>query len=169
MSLSVGVSGSNKTVSALSVGVGGAWKSVAAGWVGVGGVWKEFYNALIASLSNNSATSYELTPSTASASFLLNSDGRAQKQESGVTTDVSGEWLVSGAASSFEARATVTSGSLTSGTTGSWLALSSSRSWILERGSVGLSTCQFTLEIRRTTDSVVVATATITLSAEVDL
>lgn len=77
----------------------------------------------------------------------------------------SGEWLVSGNVSDCEARATVTSGTLSGGTSGSWLSLSSSLSWTRLRAINGVSTCIFTLEIRRTSDSTVLDTSTITLEA----
>ena len=167
MSISVGVSGTNKTATP-SVGVGGAWKAVAAGWVGVGGAWKEFYRAINAAISNASAYTFVSSPSEATAQYLLNSDGRAQKVENSSTSDISGEWLVAGANSDFEVYATVDSGTLTSGPTGSWVSLSTSRVWTLTRGTVGLSSVDLTIEIRRASDAVVVDSATITLTAEVD-
>ena len=76
-------------------------------------------------------------------------------------------WLIVGSNSDYQSRVTVTSGTLTSGTTNTWQALSTSREWELA-GAVGggtyTDTCIFTIEIRRVSDSVVVDSATITLT-----
>jgi hypothetical protein len=71
------------------------------------------------------------------------------------------------AASDYEAFVTVTSGSLTGGTTGSWVALSSTRSWYIQSVVTGLTTCVFTVQIRRVGTGTVLDTATITLTADV--
>lgn len=41
-------------------------------------------------------------------------------------------WLAAGAASGYECRATVTGGTLTSGTTGTWTSLASSQEWTVQ-------------------------------------
>ena len=114
------------------------------------------------------AASYEpssavLDPDNASASFQLQSDGDIISGAGDA-----GDWLLpKGAApSDYEAKITMTSGTLTSGTTGSWLALSSTRTWTLNRNIVGTSTAQGTLEIRKGS-GFTLASATITWTAEV--
>lgn len=111
-------------------------------------------------------------PTDASAGFRLASTGDILGAE---TSNISpsflideGDWLVSGAASDYEVRATLDSGALTSGTTGSWLALSTTRTWYCAQGGIGTKTADLTIEIRRASDSVVIATATVSLRAEVD-
>jgi hypothetical protein len=52
------------------------------------------------------------------------------------------------ASGSYEARATVNSGALSGGTTGSWLALSSDREWYCEQLITGTKTANITIEIR---------------------
>lgn len=104
------------------------------------------------------------------ASLTLNSAGTYSS--SGNVAAPSGTWLLSGSGANFESRATVTSGTLTSGTANTWEALSSNRSWSkTDSSSVGASplTVTFTLEIRRVSDSVVVTSSTVTLSAFYDL
>lgn len=66
----------------------------------------------------------------------------------------------------YEARATMVSGALSGGTTGSWLGLGSDREWTVQRNSAGTSVAQFTLEIRHAGSGVVLDTATIDLEAE---
>ena len=70
--------------------------------------------------------------------------------------------------SDYEARATLTAGALTNGTTGSWLNLGTSRQWDVERSSLGTNSATLTMEIRPVGGSVVTS-ATITLSATVDI
>lgn len=102
------------------------------------------------------------------ARLWLFNDGTAGYETNwGEPTDgsYSGEWMLTGSVGDYEARATVTSGSLSSGTSGSWLALSTSQSWTRIRALNGVSTCIFTLEIRRTSDNTVLDTSEITLEA----
>ena len=70
------------------------------------------------------------------------------------------------AAPNYEALITVTSGSLDGGTTGSYVALSSTRSWyIIEDASGNSKICTFTVQIRAIGTTTVLATASIDLSA----
>lgn len=101
-------------------------------------------------------------PSDAAASYSLYSSGLGQATGSGDWT-----WLVTGVNSDYAVRCTVNSGTLTSGTTGVWTTMTSDSSWSVSRTTVGIKTCTFTIEIRRTSDSVVIATNVITLTAEV--
>ena len=54
----------------------------------------------------------------------------------------------------YEVRITVNSGSFSTGTVGSWLALSSNRTWTNTFNSIGTETIDFTIEIRPTSGSV---------------
>ena len=67
----------------------------------------------------------------------------------------------------YEVRATLLSGSVSSGSTGSWLSLGTTRSWTRDRASNGSASCGLLIEIRRTSDLSVVASASITLTATV--
>jgi hypothetical protein len=124
-----------------------------------------------ARLSNQNLTDGVTSPTDAYAAYRLNSNGKAQSSTgiAGVFNDITGEWLGVGAASQFECRATLNSGSLFSGTTGSWLALSSTRTWECKYtiNSPGSSAANLTIEIRRATGGVVVASCTVDLLAEV--
>jgi hypothetical protein len=96
--------------------------------------------------------------SSQTASFTISSNG----------TYTSGTWNSSSTVGSgYEVKATVTSGSLTSGTTGSWLSLSSNRTWALTDSSQNGDAVQaiFTLSIRAAGSATVLDTATITLTA----
>jgi hypothetical protein len=77
--------------------------------------------------------------------------------------DSNGTWLTSGANTNFQCRMTLTSGSLVFGTTGSWLGMTSNNSWGQDTSISGTYNFGGTLEIRRISDSVVVATSTISI------
>lgn len=107
---------------------------------------------------------------TAKAGYYLNNDGTAQVYRT-TTNFVSrpGEWWDGGGAPSgtWEVRATLVSGGLASGTTGTWLSLSSDRSWYVQRTGSGVQQCAMTVEIRPT-GGAVVANAAVSLMAEVE-
>lgn len=109
------------------------------------------------------------SPGPAEASFSLESDGDIVSYTSTVGTVDEGDWVTpkSAAGANFEVRATLNSGTLTSGTTGSWLALSSTRSWNVVQIGSGSSTAQILVEIRRASTGTVLASCTVDLTAEV--
>lgn len=102
---------------------------------------------------------------TATAAYRLGSNGKVYQVINGTQTFIE-DWCVPNtSAGNYEARVTVTSGSLTSGTTGTWLALTSTRDWALQETSSGnTSLCTFTVEIRPTGGSAL-DSATINLEA----
>lgn len=82
------------------------------------------------------------------ASLTLASDGDIDTHDGDV-----GDWISPrGAASAWAAQRyaymTVNSGSLTSGTTGSAVAISTSPQWTISQGSVGTNSANVTLQIR---------------------
>lgn len=125
-------------------------------------------------LTNRGVTSSASGPSgplTADAIIEFNSSGQLIVSPGGA---VSGEYLVTGASSDYEVRATMASGTSWSGSAlSTWLNLGTTRSWNLSasRTITGLTTVTgtATVEIRRVADSAVVATAAITLTAEVEI
>lgn len=168
MPLSVGVGGSWKTVTAVWVGVGGAWKRVTSLKVGVGGAWKEALATV--TVSGEPVADSAVSPSGASASLVFRSDGTVDSvtnTNGTVQIDASTDWIIpnSAAPGSYEVQATLNSGSLTSGTTGSWLALTSDRTWTVSRSGVGTSSANLTIEVRLGTT--VLDSGTYTIEASV--
>lgn len=108
----------------------------------------------------------QVSPTDATATYVLSSGGLEQ-----ATGQTDATWLLQGAAADYEARATVVSGALTSGTTASWLGLGTTRSWTVTRTNnlPGLDECVLTMEIRAVATGTVLTSATVTLSAEVTL
>lgn len=123
-------------------------------------------------LSNYQVNSYG-TDVTASSSYTLSSTGDITYTISGDTNgtfDI-GDWISPKTnMSNYECLATVTSGTLSSGTAGSWLNLGTPRSWSRNRagGSTGQTSCTFTLSIRQVGTTTVLASATITLLAQTE-
>lgn len=100
------------------------------------------------------------------AGYQLTSAGDIRQQTSSFGFQDIGDWANPKALApgSYEVRATVESGSVSSGTTGSWLALTSTRTWTVERTSTGVSEATILVEIRLSTT--VLTAARIALYAE---
>lgn len=119
-----------------------------------------------------------LNPATGTATFTLNSSGVAQATTVGSfsnppagTTNYAGEWMIVEPNSAYEARATLVSGTLSSGTTGSWLVLSTSRAWSVTStigggGGHAEKNCTILVEIRDATTLLVIDSDNIVLNSE---
>lgn len=120
------------------------------------------------SLSNETISALSVSPADASASYRLNANGLVQGIRNG-STATEGTWLLGGSAGAFEVRATTVSGSLDSGTTGSWLNMGSTHTWTRTRTADTSGTSQWTgtIEIRDVATQTLQASATVTLEAEV--
>lgn len=114
---------------------------------------------------------FEIDPSDASASITLVTDGSVSKIGNQPGSSMSNWYLPNtvGIGTSHWVRATVTSGTLTSGTAGTWLQLSSNRTWNKQQTIIGASSVTFTLELATDSGGAnIVATCSVTLTAEVD-
>jgi len=135
-------------------------------WVNDAGTARRVYVSDVISISDTTSSS-SVPAGTATATYQLENDGDIGLCLGGNTIVAGGDWVTPATnVASYECRATVTSGALTSGTSGAWLNLATTRTWTLARASAGTSTTVFTLEIRRASDGVVLDTATITLQAD---
>jgi hypothetical protein len=162
---SVGVSGAWKGIASVAVGVSGAWKTVAQGWVGVGGAWKQFYTAITIALPGAISGTDVQSPGPANATITFASNGTYS-----ATGGASGNWgspTTGGLGSGYDIRWTVVSGTLTTGTTGTWQSLSAGITYGRNRVAVGIATASGTVEIRDASTLAVLATSTVTLEAEV--
>jgi hypothetical protein len=136
---------------------------------------RNFYgtsNVLI-SITNQNISGFTFTPDVSETIYslggLLGQDGKVYE-----VTTYSGyveleQWCTpTSAASNYEAFVTVTSGSLASGITGSWVSLNVARQWSVSEASSGNSQiCTFTIQIRKIGTATVLDTATITIEAGV--
>lgn len=81
----------------------------------------------------------------------------------------SGTWCTPTAnAGNYSVRWTITNGTLTSGTSGTWLAVTSNRTWYVQRSLTGSKQCIGTVEIAATSNTaVILATSSVTILATV--
>jgi hypothetical protein len=75
-------------------------------------------------------------------------------------------WLTGDVASNYEIRATILTGTFTSGTVGSWVPFS--QSWTVSRSSLGRKACTALFEIRSAAGGPAITNKTITLRATVE-
>lgn len=133
-----------------------------------GGTARQIFQGDVVSLSNLNLNTLTITPTDATCSYSLNSTGSQTDSDGG-----NRNWITpTSNAGNYSARMTLNSGSAyTSGTVGAWLNLGTTRTWSLteSRNGVFSSSNSGTIEIRRDSDSVVVASATITMLAEVEV
>lgn len=101
------------------------------------------------------------------AEFILDSDGHRYSRTGSSLTD-EGPWTSpASAASLYEVRSTVTSGSFSSDpSAGSWVSLGSDRLWSRGAGASASQTVQATIEIRNAATLVVVSTSTLILTCD---
>jgi hypothetical protein len=123
-------------------------------------------------ISDQNITGLASPPDTAYAYYFLTSGGQVEQstEAGGINPSNIEQWCTpTSAVSSYEARVTINSGSLTGGSgAGTWLPLSSTRNWyVSESVSSSTNICEFLVEIRLASTGVVKDSATITLEAQV--
>jgi hypothetical protein len=136
-------------------------------WVNDAGTARRVFEGDQVGLGLVEANRFTIAPTTATATYRLTSAGQIEATTSGGGT-ASTPWISPQVnMANYEARATLLSGSATTGTFGAWMSLSTTRSWSKQATSgSGLLTVTFTLEIRRASDAVVLDSQTITIQAE---
>lgn len=121
-------------------------------------------------INGGSMNSVAISPTDATSGYQLNSSG-AEQEITTFGTSTFNTWLLSGSAANYDVFATLNSGTLTSGTTGTWLNLGTSRSWLVTRTSntAGSANVSLTIQIRPAGGGAVLDTANVTLTATVDV
>jgi hypothetical protein len=144
---------------------GGVWK-LAEVWVNDAGVWKLVSGVQVLISDAGLSASDPVTNDGCSATFSVKSNGYVEEADSEGASAETEQWLQSGAVGDYEIHATWSghAGGVLSGSTGSWLPLSTTRSWSLTVGPTSTGTATLTLKVRRVSDSVEIDTATITFS-----
>lgn len=121
------------------------------------------------SVTDQTLSVIAFSPVTATSGYRLNTNGKVYQNDQGSYLYIE-DWVTpNGAAASYECYVTVTSGTLSSGTSGSWLSLGTTRDWTVAQSSIGTKTCTFTVDIRKIGTTTVLDSATITLTAEVQI
>lgn len=143
---------------------GGAWVPFDIVKRRLSGAWAVVWSRI--AITDRTVTATRLA-AMATAGYRLNTSGVAEELVNAAYTTLE-TWLVMGSSASYEARATLNSGSLASGTTGTWLALSSSREWKVTDSVFDLNPveAEILVEIRNATTLAVIDSATVALSAE---
>jgi hypothetical protein len=161
MTISVRDAGVHKTATP-SVKDAGAWKDWVSGHVKDAGVWREFFSAVTVSLVATGYTRAGASP----ASFRIGNDGVVYAPVGGGDLISQYSWLLAGAAGDYEVRVDVTSGSLSTGTAGTWLNCGTTQTWTRQSGAGTFQSCTFTVQMRRASDGTVLATAEIGLTCD---
>lgn len=102
----------------------------------------------------------------ASAAYTVNSNGTDAQTVNGVTSTLSAWVSPTTAGANYEVFATVSSGTLSSGTVGSWVATSTNPSWGRIQNSIGASFVNLTMQVRAVSTTTVLDTWTVALTAE---
>lgn len=136
----------------LQVNVSGTWRACSDGWVKVSGVWHRFYQNVIIDLIGTSSGASATAPTDATTRFRLDSDGN--QYQGAVPSSVGAYISPTSETANYSVRATVTSGALSTGTTGSWLALSTSPEWTVTfTGNNGSASATVLFEFARSSDT----------------
>ena len=114
---------------------------------------------------------FAIWPNNASAGIeFRNTGGMYKKEGDGAAYSYQYDWKTGpNAASAYDIRATVTGDAPTTGTTGSWLNLGTSRVWAYDVTAVGMKLGSLLIEIRSTSTGIVLASATINFDVQVEV
>ena len=117
-------------------------------------------------ISNVTIASIDATPAVPSSAYRLSSTGSIDSIISPGGTTSLGNWVVpTTSASKYEAMATVTSGTLSSGTTGLFISCAANPTWTKNTSARGTFTAVITVDIRLIGTTTVLTSASITLTA----
>ena len=177
MTAHVNVSGTWKEIAEMHVNVSGVNKEIAEGWVNVSGTWKQFFTAgdvyipeFDTTLAGTGSSSYGLT-------MTINRNGTMTVTNTGgglvggTSPDALSWWTDNpdtDIGDDYEVRITETSGAFSSGTVGTYQALTLNRTWTRSVvGPAASGSVTFTIDIKRTSTGAVVTTTGNSLSITV--
>lgn len=129
---------------------------------------RDFYGTsnVVISIFNDSVNFSSGGLTSATAGYRLTDGGQIEHNQQNSYSNV-GQWITpTSQASNYEVFATLDFGTLSSGTTGSWLALSSSQEWLCFAPQGGFEQAIITLQIRRIGTTTVLGSAQITITAD---
>lgn len=104
---------------------------------------------------------------TAQVGLRLNSSGNEQVRDAGVGYITVGPWLLLGAVNQYEVRYSPAGDVPTGSAINTWLALSATRTWEQVQVGIGILTCTGPIEIRRVSNSAIVLSQSLALTAQV--
>jgi hypothetical protein len=153
---------------------GGTWRKAKEIWRrDTGGTWRKIFSGESFNLTFGNASNIRLSPTDANAFITLKTDGTSD-QSAPLTggTIANGLWWSDTTPPTVHVRATVTSGSVTSGTVGSYISIGSGGSnatWTRNRTTIGTNTCTILFEFSLDGGSTVATSKSITLTATEDV
>jgi hypothetical protein len=116
-----------------------------------------------ASLSNQDISD-DRVGTAATAIYSVNADGSVTDQ----TSSILESWLDAGINSNFEIMATWALSGVGGPAKNTWVSLTSDRAWSISQATIGASTKSLTVKIRNASSLVVLTTATINLSVQME-
>jgi len=127
----------------------------------------KFYGTSQTVVNFNDVTVYAIViGGPASASYKVDTNGSDYRGDGGVYT-VNSQWVTPAAqGGNYEVYASIVSGTLTSGTTGSWVATSGSPLWVKTRIFNGVDSVSLSMQVRRAGYTTVLDTWNVSLTAE---
>jgi hypothetical protein len=168
MTLHLNDAGTWRTIQGVYVNDAGTWRTIQAVYVNDAGTWRQVYSNDVILLPSTSVSASATAPTDATANLRIDADGH-QYQGSNTFVDVGAYITPTGNAGNYSVRGTELSGTVSTGTVGSWLALTSDRTWqVTFTGNSGSKSCTLLLEFALTADtSNVVYSQSVTMSADV--
>jgi hypothetical protein len=160
-------SGTWRSISKIGVNDSGTWRTIQRIGVNDGGTWRVVFQYLAVTMPDVNVTAQGNNPNT--VSLTIASNGTFSVTASGDSTSGtdSGTWLTVGANTDFEVRLTGAGDTPSGSALNTWLATTSGRSWTLQTSSSPESKAfSGTLEFRLASDSTVVDTSTVSMTAD---
>lgn len=165
-----GDAGTNRTITGITYGDAGTNRTLVQVWYGDAGTNRLVWPNVAVSLTNKSIYSSRIGAGLVRSTFNLQNTGVASGVVNPAGTgggSYAPQWLSGGTPANYDARWTIVSGVPTTGTTGIYQNLGTTRTWTLDApGGFGTVTAIGTVEIRDAATLIVLATATIQLDAE---
>src|SRR5688572_30208517 len=130
MTLHINDGGTWRQIEAVSVNDAGTWRSIDEIYVNDSGTWRSVFVSDLISISDVTAESEEVNPAAATAAYRLTSAGNIEHTTGDNTVVDMGDWITPQTnMANYECRADIVSGTLSTGTTGAWQSLASTRTW----------------------------------------
>ncbi len=114
---------------------------------------------------SNTTVEKDVFNAPAYAQYVIDNNGNAYKDTGAGDVAITGQWVTNGTPADYDVRVTLVSGVTPSGSAiATWLNCATDREWHLSQGFPGGKSSELLVEIRRTADSAVLASATIKLN-----
>jgi hypothetical protein len=166
MTLHVNDGGTWKQAANVYVNDAGVWKEVQEIYVNDAGTWKSVFVNDVIALSDFVSIAVGPTGPLTSL-YALQSDGEVWGNNLGPSTEYLADWIAPKTnMANYECFASQLSGDAVTGTLNAWQSLATTRSWSLTRLNTAVASAVIQVQIRRSIDAAVLATATISIELD---